>query len=131
MQPLLTATLGHPVVAVRIPMRTGRGQNDREHHMNRSKRVKRERWAVGMVLNTHKAVALPCAVLLMRCSPSKNRLDDDNLLGALKGVRDEVARWLGVDDADERVTWVYGQEHSREWAVVVMAQADEGKVVLQ
>jgi len=33
----------------------------------------------------------------------------DNLRGALKAVRDQVATWLGVDDADPRVTWEYGQ----------------------
>jgi len=52
--------------------------------------------------------ALPCTVLMTRIAPRK--LDDDNLRGAFKAVRDQVAAWLGVDDADPRVTWAYAQE---------------------
>lgn len=38
-------------------------------------------------------------------------LDDDNLAGAYKAVRDVVAEVLGVDDGDtERVRWAYRQE---------------------
>lgn len=29
------------------------------------------------------------------------RMDSDNLVGGFKAVRDQVARWLGVDDGDE------------------------------
>jgi hypothetical protein len=36
-------------------------------------------------------------------------LDTDNLAGAFKGVRDQLARLLLVDDADPRVTWHYAQ----------------------
>ena len=34
-------------------------------------------------------------------------LDSDNLQGAFKYVRDEVARWLGRDDGDPSYEWVY------------------------
>lgn len=47
-------------------------------------------------------------VTLTRVSPRK--LDDDNLQAAFKAVRDEVARWLGIDDGDPRVDWWYAQE---------------------
>ena len=55
-------------------------------------------------------------------------LDDDNLRGALKGVRDEVAAWIGLDDRDARIRWVYGQitcERGR-WAVKIEVQDEEG-----
>lgn len=39
-------------------------------------------------------------------------LDDDNLTASLKPVRDELADWLGVDDADPRVRWECGQVES-------------------
>jgi hypothetical protein len=39
----------------------------------------------------------------------KRLLDDDNLVGSLKPIRDAVAKWLGVDDGDKRVRWECGQ----------------------
>ena len=50
----------------------------------------------------------PLAVTLTRLGG--RTLDDDNLRSAFKGLRDEVARWIGLDDGDERLTWRYGQE---------------------
>jgi hypothetical protein len=43
-------------------------------------------------------------VVLTRISP--NPFDDDNNAAALKSVRDGVADFWGIDDADPRVTWV-------------------------
>jgi len=36
-------------------------------------------------------------------------LDNDNLAGAFKHVRDELARQIGIDDGDERVKYRYEQ----------------------
>ena len=79
-----------------IPLRTGRGLNDRMHFMARARKVKAERLAVGLVLNTHKAPAGPVTVNLGRVSPSAKGLDKDNLQGALKAVRDQVAACAGA-----------------------------------
>ena len=79
-----------------IPLRTGRGLNDRMHFMVRARKVKAERLAVGLVLNTHKAPAGPVTVNLGRVSPSAKGLDKDNLQGALKAVRDQVAACAGA-----------------------------------
>lgn len=46
---------------------------------------------------------LPAVVTMTRLGGK--RLDDDNLRRALKAVRDVVAEWLGVDDADPKVCW--------------------------
>jgi hypothetical protein len=51
------------------------------------------------------AFSLPVRVTLTRYG--HKRQDDDNLRRTLKSVRDVVAEWLGVDDADKRVRWVY------------------------
>lgn len=40
-------------------------------------------------------------------------LDDDNLAGALKPVRDELADWMGVDDGDRRILWECDQTLTR------------------
>ena len=58
-----------------IPLRTGRGLNDRMHFMVRARKVKAERLAVGLVLNTHKAPTGPVTVNLGRVSPSAKGLD--------------------------------------------------------
>ena len=42
-----------------------------------------------------------------------------NLAGGFKAVRDQVASWLGVDDADPRVTWVYAQDRAKHYEVII------------
>lgn len=92
-----------------VPLRTSPGQNAREHWAVKAKRVKAEREAVAWSLTAATKPALPCSVLLTRVSPRAG-LDDDNLVGSLKSVRDEVARWLGVDDRERfRVRYRYAQ----------------------
>lgn len=108
-----------------IPLRTSRGQNAREHHHARAKRVKAERSAVAWSLLGKPKPALPCVVHMTRIAPS-NGLDDDNLTGALKAVRDQIAEWLGVDDKDTaRVKYVCHQERG-PWGVrIAFASEDE------
>lgn len=81
--------------------------------------MKAEREAVGWYLAGWARPMLPCTVLLTRVGPS-NGLDDDNLRGALKGVRDAVAEWLRIDDRDPRVTWQYDQRRGKQWAVEIL-----------
>jgi hypothetical protein len=80
--------------------------------------VKAERQATAWSTVGKKAPAVPCTVLLTRVGPT-NGLDDDNLRGSLKGVRDELADWLGVDDRSPLVTWVYAQNRAKHWGVEV------------
>lgn len=46
-------------------------------------------------------------VAITRVGP--RTLDDDNLVSACKAARDEIARWLGVDDGAPNIKWVYFQ----------------------
>ena len=93
---------------ITVSMRT-LGSNAREHWRTRHGRVKREREAVAWMLKTAARPNVPCTVLLTRVAPSHG-LDDDNLRAALKGVRDEIADWLGVNDRySARVRYVYAQ----------------------
>ena len=104
------------MTCITVPLRTGRGQNEREHHMVRARRVKAEREATGWALAGKPRPALPCRVLLTRIAPSAG-VDDDNLSGALKAPRDQIAQWLGVDDKDtQTVRYLYAQERG-PWAV--------------
>lgn len=62
-------------------------------------------------------VNLPCTVHLIRISP--RQLDDDNLVGAFKSVRDTIADLIipglakGRADGDLRIHWMYGQEKGK------------------
>lgn len=101
---------------ISIPLRTVPGLNAREHFAVRSKRVRKEREAVAWILRSQPKPQIPCTVILTRVAPSAG-VDDDNLVGALKGVRDEVARWLGVDDRHRnQVRYRYAQTRG-EWGV--------------
>ena len=40
----------------------------------------------------------------------QKRLDDDNLAGGFKALRDAIAESLGIDDGDERIEWIYRQQ---------------------
>jgi hypothetical protein len=94
----------------------GRGQNEREHYRVRANRVKAEREATARALVPYEGSGVHlrhvdergARVVLVR-PYEKTKLDTDNLSGAFKGVRDEVAHFLGVDDATDRVHWVYEQ----------------------
>ncbi len=103
-------------------LRTGRGLNSREHYMARARRVRAERERVGWELaRWAERPPIPCVCVLTRFAPS-NGLDDDNLAGALKSVRDAVAEWLGVDDRDRsRVRYLYEQQRAG-WGVGIEFQ---------
>ncbi len=106
------------VARVVVPVRTVSESNDRVHWRTRAKRVARQRFATLLVLRASKATPrLPLVVTLTRIAP--RLLDDDNLRGALKGIRDQTAAWLSVDDRDPRVTWAYAQDRGavRQYAV--------------
>jgi len=107
---------GEPVVFVAIPLRTVSLSNTREHWSKRNSRSAAERVAVGRELRGHAEklamLASGCVVTLTRIGP--RLLDDDNLPGAFKAVRDAVAQMLfggspGQYDSDKRATWVYQQ----------------------
>lgn len=98
-----------------VHIRTVPGLNAREHWRARAKRVKAEREATRYAI-ARKDVPIPCTVRLTRIAPSAG-VDDDNLAGALKAVRDEVAACLGIDDRHTGlVRYVYAQQRG-PWGV--------------
>jgi hypothetical protein len=98
-----------PLISVTLPIRTeSANMGYREHFYARHRRIKAQKTAVLAALGPLGRPALPVTVTLTRISPG--RVDDDNLRWACKGIRDAVAKWLGVDDASPRVTWQYEQE---------------------
>ncbi|MGJ7508696.1 hypothetical protein [Variovorax sp. GT1P44] len=110
-----------------IEIRTESVLNKREHWRRRAERTREHRWATGVSLQSTKtAPVLPCTILLTRIAPRP--LDDDNLRGALKAVRDGVADWLGLDDRDSRVTWDYEQRRGpTKYYAVEVAMTAQGE----
>jgi len=92
------------------------GPNQREHHFARKRRVSSERAGVSMGLLIHhgpdwkrRLAGPPYVVTLTRLGPRE--LDSDNLQGACKAIRDQVALELGLDDSPRSpIEWVYRQE---------------------
>jgi hypothetical protein len=113
---------------VLVPLHAGRGQNEREHFMARARRVKGERdttgWALRAHERRHRKPHLPCMVRLERQGPTPG-LDDDNLVGSLKAVRDAVAEWIGVDDDDPRIHFEYTQARTTDWNVLVVVRGSD------
>jgi hypothetical protein len=99
-------------IVVTLPVKIESSLNLREHWRVRANRNTSHRAAAFFVL---KALGIgvgdrptACTITLTRIAPRE--LDDDNLAGGCKSVRDGVADWLGIDDGDKRLTWVYRQE---------------------
>lgn len=55
----------------------------------------------------------PKSVVISLVSYRRTRLDNDNLAASFKPLQDCIAATLGVDDADERLRWEYGQIETR------------------
>ena len=118
-----------PLIRVRVPVRTGAGLNDRCHWRVRAKKTKEQRQATYWLLrHMEPAKESLLTVTLTRLAPS-NGLDDDNLAGSLKAVRDGVADWLGIDDRDPRVKWAYGQRRDPVWGVEIEVRPMQGYTV--
>lgn len=100
-------------IQIVLPVRTVSTLNMREHWAVRARRARQHRAATLVV----PRMPVPCTVTLTRLA--KRTMDGDNLQGSLKAIRDGIAVRLGVDDADPRVTWEYGQEKARGYGVRV------------
>lgn len=103
-------------ITLRIPGLVVRSElNERCHWAARASRFKAQERTVGLAFSSANIPTGPaftnCVVMLTRIGAKQ--LDDDNLQGAFKAVRDRVAKWLGVDDADDRVKWEYSQRRGK------------------
>lgn len=103
-------------ISITIPLRASTSQNARLHWAAMAKVRKREKAAALAKLPRH-LIRPVIAVTLTRAAP--RRLDDDNLAGCLKGVRDGVAARLGIDDGSPLVVWKYEQVQAKNYAVGV------------
>lgn len=98
------------MIVLTIPVKIESSLNLREHWRTRANRNTSHRAAafIGLRSVKFRQDMVPCTVTLTRIAPRE--LDDDNLQGGFKSVRDGVADWLGLNDNDKRITWLYAQE---------------------
>ena len=103
-------------VEYEVPVRLVSESNMREHWAKKAARAKKNRsaakfWTEQKVRYSHMGEFIvggaPLKVTITRIAPGK--LDDDNLTGSAKHVRDGIADALGIDDGDPRITWVVEQ----------------------
>ena len=100
--------------------------NAREHWRDRAKRVREEHAELQILLAAHELkrerLATGCTVKMARIG---RKVDDDNLRGYLKAVRDYVAFWIlgghmGERDSDPAIEWIYDQRQlGKAFGVVV------------
>jgi hypothetical protein len=125
---------GWSKVAFFVPGKTVPGANARETMGQRMGRVTRERDRVALCWPKDTRIPLPCKVQLTRVRPGGGpKLDRrDNLGTSLKAIADEVARLIGVDDADPKLEWLPDQETTGdEWGVWVEITSQLGGPVLE
>jgi hypothetical protein len=91
----------------------------------KARMVKQQRASVALVLaSTFGPQARPLRagdvwrVKISRLSNGRG-LDGDNLVRACKAVRDEIAAWIGLDDASAALRWTYTQGRSIRPTVVI------------
>jgi hypothetical protein len=104
-------------VSVPIAVVSEANQSWNQSRFTKGKRVKAQRDAVRVYLRAKLChlpgdrFPLPARCTLVRIAARE--LDTDNLAGAFKAVRDEVAALLGVDDGPRGpVEWIYRQEQA-------------------
>ena len=125
----IAAEAGKPgsVFVVVVLTRLVSEANAHTHWRYRQKRAKAQRaafsWAWAFAngpRGTRECPLIPKSVTITRRAP--RRLDSDNLAGAAKHVRDQVAEELGFDDRNPAVEWIYKQEKTTVYGCVVEVQ---------
>lgn len=96
---------------VTLPIQVVSEANRREHWSKRHAR-KTEHWAgLTAAFASVRRPSLPATVRMVRLYRLRDKpMDSDNLARAFKGVRDWLAKWLGVDDGDPSVKWECDQD---------------------
>lgn len=123
-KPAPSVATGGPVrwaVTLGLPVRVLSEANRREHWAVARRRKEDQRTALmsAFIAAGLYQLPVPCVVTLTHVGPV---MDDDNLQRAFKALRDGVAEWAQVDDADPRIEWRYDQRRG-DPAVEVRAES--------
>jgi hypothetical protein len=94
------------------------------HHFARAKLTKMHRTETWKAMRHTGFGQMSDSVKVTMTRESAGSLDDDNLRGALKACRDGIADWLGINDNDKRVEWVYQQRQVPRGTYAVVVQVE-------
>lgn len=110
---------------IEIPIETlSTNEQKRMYWRTLAKKVKQERQAVALFLQAQLDKSIGASVTHVTLDRHGPRdLDDDNLAGSMKAVRDEVAKFLGVkDDPTSRVKFDCTQGKSPEYFIRIILE---------
>lgn len=96
-----------------LPLRIISEANMRQHWRKAAERKKQHRSIARLFLQQYARPIEPEHVKITLTRIAPRTLDDDNLASGFKACRDGVADWLGIDDGDKRLTWVYAQNKGK------------------
>lgn len=94
--------------------------NQREHWGAKLKRKKSQQKLLLVFWRNHvkRKFTPPLTVTITR--QGVHKMDSDNLAGAGKHIRDQIARELRIDDGSDLITWRYEQRTgTRDYAVEI------------
>lgn len=109
------------LITLHLPIRIYSNANMREHWAVKARRTKDQR-AAGFVSLSDVLDFKPCQhdkIEITITRVGKRKLDDDNLAGGCKGLRDGLAEAMGLDDGGPWFTWIYKQEIGPQFGVHV------------
>ncbi len=122
----LSSEFGGNWVSLSLPVRTISELNCTIHWSKKYKLHKIQQKTVALVLNPMKTrISIPCHIHLIRLAP--NKLDKhDNLPASLKYIVDACCAIItgdfrpGRGDNDERISFSYDQEESKNYGVKIL-----------
>ena len=107
------------ITTISIPLHTVSEMNIKEHWAKSHSRHKEQKKMIFLSLHCYEIPrTLPVTITMTRLS--SRFLDDDNLQGAFKYVRDAIAEHfipglaVGRADDDKRITWKYSQRKDKK-----------------
>lgn len=94
---------------MRFDIKTVSEANQREHWAVKARRKRSQQRDFSILWKTQKQVIeLPATFTFTRYACKL--MDSDNLAGAFKHVRDQLAKEIGIDDGSDQIRFEYKQE---------------------
>lgn len=99
------------LVEVELPCRVYSVLNSRLHHMERHRRAKvqADTLRVCLLRAGLGGWRVPMPVVVTWTHRGRVMDGHDNLRAAFKALSDDLSKWLGLDDSDDRIEWRYEQ----------------------